>query len=62
MCKVGSLTRKIIKKGWYLERHGSRHDIYRHPKRTEQLTIPRHPGKELPKGTFNNILKAAGLK
>lgn len=34
-------------KGWYLFRHGSRHDIYRHTKRTDEMQIERHWSQEI---------------
>lgn len=54
---------KILKKdGWYLLRHGKKHDLYVHPTKEGSVIIPRHPTTELRKGTELSILKSAGLK
>lgn len=45
MAKVSELLKLLKKDGWYLFRNGSNHDLYRHPAKDNQLTIPRHPGK-----------------
>lgn len=59
--KYNELIRKVEKTGWYLRRHGSKHDIFAHPLRTYILPIPRHGSKEVPKGLEFSILKKAGL-
>ena len=33
----------LEREGWYLDRHGSSHDIYRHPRVQGIITLPRHP-------------------
>ncbi|MBN1952427.1 MAG: type II toxin-antitoxin system HicA family toxin [Bacteroidales bacterium] len=35
---------------------------YRHPTKPGQLTISKNLSKEVPTGTLNSLLKAAGLK
>lgn len=60
--KTSELLKILRKDGWFLERSGSRHDIYKHPTKKEQIAIPRHGTKELAVGTANQILKEAGLK
>jgi mRNA interferase HicA len=62
MAKVSELLKLLKKDGWFLFRNGSNHDIYRHPTKENQLTVPRHGSKEMAKGTYESILKAAGLK
>lgn len=62
MAKLSQILKRLRKDGWYLHKHGSNHDLYRHDTKDGQLTIPRHHGKDLPKGTEHSILKAAGLK
>jgi predicted RNA binding protein YcfA (HicA-like mRNA interferase family) len=55
---------KIAKKmGWYLERHGTRHDIYLHPDKSKDdiLFIARHSSKEVANGTFEKIKKQIGF-
>jgi len=62
MATVNELLKKLKKNGWYLFRNGANHDLYRHPTKDGQLTVPRHGAKEMAKGTLNSILKGAGLK
>ncbi len=60
--KGSEIKRKLIKAGWYCVRNGARHDLYGHKDRPGVLIpIPRHEAKEVPKGTANNILKAAEI-
>lgn len=60
--KVSEILKILKKDGWYLYRNGSKHDIYRHPTKENQIPVPRHKGQELAKGTEQSILKDAGLK
>ena len=57
-------SKKLIKKleeaGFELHRVKGSHHIYKH-KNGKRTVVP-HPKKDLPKGTFNSILKQAGLK
>jgi len=62
MAKTNELVKRLKKDGWYLERHGKKHDLYLHSTKKGRLVIPRHGSKELAKGTYNSILKEAGLK
>lgn len=62
MPTVNELVKILCKNGWYLHRSGGNHDLYRHKTKTQQLTIPRHGSKEMAKGTYHSILKAAGIK
>lgn len=61
MASVNELLKLLKKDGWYIHRNGTNHDLYRHPTKIGQLTVPRHGSKEMAKGTYNSILKAAGL-
>ena len=36
------IRRRLEEDGWYLDRHGANHDIYRHPKVSGIITLPRH--------------------
>jgi predicted RNA binding protein YcfA (HicA-like mRNA interferase family) len=58
----GELIRLLEDDGWYCVRQRASHAIYRHAQKPGQLTVPVHKGKEVPTGTLNSILKAAGLK
>jgi mRNA interferase HicA len=62
MAKVNEVLRLLIDDGWVLHRHGKKHDLYRHPSKPNQITLPRHGSSELAKGTHLSILKDAGLK
>lgn len=61
MASVNELLKLLKQDGWYIHRNGANHDLYRHPTKTGQLTVPRHGSKEMAKGTYSSILKAAGL-
>lgn len=57
-----SEVRKIIeKRGWYLWREGTKHDIYRHPDFKEPLLVERHQSQEVRKGLLNKIRKQVGF-
>jgi predicted RNA binding protein YcfA (HicA-like mRNA interferase family) len=48
--------------GWRHVRTTGSHRHYKHPSKPNVVTIPGHPGDELPKGTLKSILKAANLE
>lgn len=53
---------KILKNdGWYKVRIHGDHWQFRNDFKPGIVTVP-HPRKDIPKGTFNSILKQAGLK
>ena len=55
------LKRKLIANGWNISQ-GSNHELAMHPDKPGILIpIHRHAG-DIPTGTLNKILKAAGLK
>lgn len=60
--KASQMLKVLEKDGWYLLRHGKKHDIYVHATKEGSVIIPRHPSMELKKGTEISILKQAGLK
>ncbi|MDR7209974.1 type II toxin-antitoxin system HicA family toxin [Flavobacterium piscis] len=62
MAKVNEVIRLLIEDGWFLFKHGKKHDLYRHNIKENQIPIPRHGSSELAKGTHLSILKDAGLK
>lgn len=55
------LIRLLKEAGFELDRHGSRHDLYRHPETGIKIQVERH-NKDIAAGTLNKILKDAGLK
>jgi predicted RNA binding protein YcfA (HicA-like mRNA interferase family) len=60
--KVRDAIRLIEKDGWqYMYTVGS-HRQFNHPVKPGKVTVPGHPGDDLPPGTLHSILKQAGLK
>jgi mRNA interferase HicA len=60
MEKVAALVRRLKRAGFYLVRHGKRHDIYEHAS-GRRAVVPRH-AVDVPTGTYLAILKDAGLE
>lgn len=51
----------LLNDGWYFVKQVGSHKHYKHPTKPGKVTIPFHTG-DIDKGTFNSILKQAGLK
>jgi predicted RNA binding protein YcfA (HicA-like mRNA interferase family) len=51
----------LSKNGWKVDRIEGSHHIYKHSTRSGILSVPLH-NTDVPIGTLNQILKAAGLK
>ena len=62
MPKVREAMRLVTRRGWVLVRTRGSHRQYRHPDEEGRVTIAGHPNDDLPPGTWNSILKQAGLK
>ena len=60
--KVRDVIRLIEQNGWYLVRTVGSHRQYHHPGKIGTVTVAGHPGQDVKPGTYNNILKQAGLK
>lgn len=60
--KAREVIRLLESNGWTCARTKGSHRQYRHPDRTEVITVPDHAGVDLKPGTLNSILKKAGLK
>ncbi len=60
--KTSELIKLLKKSGCYLVENGAEHDKWYSPLSDEYIRVPRHPSREIPKGTVNKILKDAGLK
>lgn len=60
--KTGELIRRLEAGGWYRVRQTGSHAIFRHPVRAGQLTVPVHPGKDIPHRLAARLMKAAGLQ
>ena len=56
--RTSRIKRRLLKDGWCLERHGSNHDIYRHPTISGIITLPRH--STVSAGVVTSIAKKAG--
>ena len=53
--KWSELRRIAEKNGWFLVRHGSRHDVYGHRDKGFRIEIGRHDKEEIRNGTFNKL-------
>lgn len=62
MPKVRDAIRLVERDGWVLDRTVGSHRQFRHSIKPGTVTIPGHESKDLPPGTWNSILKQAGLK
>ena len=60
--KVRDLVKLIERDGWYHVQTTGSHRHYYHPTKPGTVTIPGNPGKDIPEGTKNSVLKQAGLK
>lgn len=56
--KRRELIKKLEENGWYLDRHGSNHDIYTNGKQCEP--VPRHP--QINELLAEKIIRKHGLK
>ena len=48
--------------GWYEVKVTGSHRQFKHPRKPGRVTIAGKPSDDLAPGTFNSILKQAGLK
>jgi predicted RNA binding protein YcfA (HicA-like mRNA interferase family) len=62
MPKVADAMRVVERDGWVLVRTTGGHRQYKHPTKRGVVTIAGKPSKDLAPGTWNNILRQAGLK
>jgi len=60
--KVREAIRLIESDGWYLVKSKGGHRQFKHPEKLGRVTVPGNLGDDLAPGTFNSILKQAGLK
>lgn len=59
---TSSLIIKMLEDdGWILDRTKGSHHVFKHPRKKGIVVVP-HPKKDIPNGTYNSILKQAGLK
>ncbi|MCY3667249.1 MAG: type II toxin-antitoxin system HicA family toxin [Gemmatimonadetes bacterium] len=62
MPKVRDAIRMVERDGWRLARTRGSHRVYKHPVKRGIVVVAGNPGVDLPQGTWNNILKQAGLR
>lgn len=60
--KVRDAIDLIEDDGWFLVATRGSHRQYKHPSKPGRVTIAGKPSDDLAPGTFNSILKQAGLK
>ena len=60
--KVRDIIRMLEEDGWRLARTRGSHRQYKHPDKPGTVTVAGKPSLDMPPGTFNSILKQAGLK
>ena len=62
MSKVREALTLIKQDGWYLERIRGSHRQFRHPTKPGTVTVAGATNDDIPMGTWQSILKQAGLK
>ena len=60
--KVRDVLKLVQDDGWYLARTRGSHRQFKHDEKPGLVTIPGKPGDDLAPGTYNSVLKQAGLK
>ncbi|WP_069871105.1 type II toxin-antitoxin system HicA family toxin [Fusibacter sp. 3D3] len=55
------LLKLLTDDGWCVARIKGSHHQLKHPTKSGTVTVP-HPKKDLPRKTFESILKQAGIK
>ena len=60
--KVREFIGLLERQGWVLDRTRGDHRQFVHPVQRGVITVAGNLGRDLPMGTLNAILKAAGLK
>ena len=62
MPKVRDTIKQIESDGWREIKTKGSHRQFKHPTKRGRVTIAGHPSDDLAPGTYNSILKQAGLK
>ena len=60
--KVRDIIKLVQADGWQLERMKGSHRQFKHAAKPGVVTVAGHLSIDIPPGTWNNILKQAGLK
>jgi predicted RNA binding protein YcfA (HicA-like mRNA interferase family) len=62
LVKVRDVIRLIEADGWRHVRTTGSHRHYKHPQKPNVVTVPGHPGDDLPAGTLKSIMRSSGLE
>ena len=62
MPKVRDVIREVEEDGWRRVRTRGSHRVFKHPRKPGIVVIAGHPGVDMPTGTYQEVLKQAGLK
>ncbi len=60
MPSASEIARRLRQAGFAIVKHGSRHEIWEDAA-GRRVILWRHGKKEIPTGTYNSILRSAGL-
>lgn len=60
--KVRDVLKMLHDDGWELTDMRGSHRQFKHKTKPGRVTVPGKPGDDLAPGTYNSILKQAGLK
>lgn len=60
--KVREAIRLVERDGWYQVKSKGGHRQFKHPEKPGRVTISGNLGDDLASGTFDSVLKQAGLK
>jgi predicted RNA binding protein YcfA (HicA-like mRNA interferase family) len=60
--KVKEVIKLLEHDGWYLARMKGSHRQFKHLRKSATITVAGKESLDVPRGTLNSILKAAGLK
>ena len=60
--KVREAIRILEREGWQMSRTRGSHRVFKHPYKPGIVVVAGKPGVDIPKGTWNSILRQAGLK
>ena len=62
MPKVREAIQLLEREGWRLSRTRGSHRVFKHPDKRGIVVVAGKPSVDIPRGTWNSILKQAGLK
>jgi predicted RNA binding protein YcfA (HicA-like mRNA interferase family) len=62
MVKVKAVLAMLDADGWYLVATRGSHRQFKHPDKPGRVTVAGKPSDDVAPGTYNSILKQAGLK